>query len=164
MVSFQEESLSKALSFCAKITKDIMRNSIAQLVERQICLKVGGLIPSTVSFLFCRKDERMTISELKRILEDHVMDMELPPINVPAWKNEFKYVSYYKWAVNEYKIFILNYLGHNRAADIRSLIDWTENYIAMMEDMANLNLRADLPFYVATDVGRNILDILQAMN
>ena len=106
----------------------------------------------------------MTISELKRILEDHVMDMELPPINVPAWKNEFKYISYYKWAVNEYKIFILNYLGHNRTADIRSLIDWTENYVAMMEDLANLNLRADLPFFVATDVGRNILDILQAMN
>lgn len=106
----------------------------------------------------------MTLPELRRFLEDHVMDMQLPPVNVLAWKHEFSYVSYYRWAVMEYKIFILNYMTDLEYADISTLIDWTENFIAMMEDFTDLSLKANFPFFVAVDVGRNILDILQSMN
>lgn len=123
-----------------------------------------GFDSLSVSFIFCRKDEPMTLSELRRFLEDHVMDMQLPPVNVPAWKHEFSYISYYRWAVMEYKIFILNYMANRDYADISTLIDWTENFIAMMEDFTALNLKANFPFFVAVDVGRNILDILQSMN
>lgn len=106
----------------------------------------------------------MTISEIKLLLEDHVMDMQLPPINVPKWKQEFSYVSYYRWAVMEYKIFILNHLSGRDGADISTLIDWTENFIAMMEDLGALNPRKNMAFYVAVDVGMNILEILRCMN
>lgn len=106
----------------------------------------------------------MTISELKSILEDHVMDMQLPPMGVPAWRREFVHVSYYRWAVNEYKIFIMSFLPPDETADIRSFIGWTVNFIARMELLATMNQRAKVPFYVATDVGRNILDILEAMS
>ena len=106
----------------------------------------------------------MTLPEIRRFLEDHVMDMQLPPINVTAWKHEFSYISHYRWAVMEYKIFILNYMTDREYADISTLIDWTENFIAMMEDFTDLNLKANFPFFVAVDAGRNILDILQSMN
>ncbi len=105
----------------------------------------------------------MTVAEIRRFLEDHVMDMHLPPINVPSWKEEFRYVSYYRWAVMEYKIVILNYMADQERADILTLIDWTENFIAEMEDFTTVNLEHNFPFIVAVDVGRNILDILQAM-
>ena len=105
----------------------------------------------------------MTVAEIRRFLEDHVMDMHLPPINVPLWKEEFHYISYYRWAVMEYKIVILNYMADREHADILTLIDWTENFIAEMEDFATVNLENNFPFVVAVDVGRNILDILQAM-
>lgn len=105
----------------------------------------------------------MTFLELNTILEDHVMDMQLPPIGVPAWKREFKHVSYYRWAVNEYKTFVASLLPTDKAADIRSFLDLTENFIARMEILATMNQGAEEPFYVATDVGRNILDILEAM-
>ena len=105
----------------------------------------------------------MTVAEIRRFLEDHVMDMHLPPINVPLWKKEFKYISYYRWAVMEYKIVILNYMAYRESADILTMIDWTENFIAEMEDFATVNLEHNFPFVVAVDAGRNILDILQAM-
>jgi hypothetical protein len=106
----------------------------------------------------------MTVSEIKRLLEDHVMDMRLPPVNVPKWKQEFSYVSYYRWAVMEYKIFILNRLSDQEGADISTLIDWTEDFIAAMENLGVLNLRKNMAFYVAVDVGTNILEILRCMN
>ena len=115
-------------------------------------------------FYFFRKGEAMTVSEIKRLLEDHVMDMQLPPVNVPKWKQEFSYVSYYRWAVMEYKIFILNRLSDQEGADISTLIDWTEDFIATMENLGILNLRKNLAFYVAVDVGTNILEILRCMN
>ncbi len=105
----------------------------------------------------------MTVAEIRRFLEDHIMDMHLPPINVPSWKEEFLYVSYYRWAVMEYKIIILNYMAGRERANILTLIDWTENFIAEMEDFTIVNLEHNFPFIVAVDVGRNILDILQAM-
>nr|DAH22078.1 MAG TPA: hypothetical protein [Caudoviricetes sp.] len=105
----------------------------------------------------------MTVAEIRRFLEDHIMDMHLPPINVPSWKEEFQYVSYYRWAVMEYKIIILNYMADRERADIQTLIDWTENFIAEMEDFTTVNLEHNFLFFVAVDVGRNILDILQAM-
>lgn len=105
----------------------------------------------------------MTVAEIRRFLEDHVMDMHLPPINVPLWKKEFQYISYYRWAVMEYKIVILNYMADRESADILTLIDLTENFIAEMEDFATVNLEHNFPFLVAVSVGRNILDILQAM-
>lgn len=105
----------------------------------------------------------MTVPEIRRFLEDHVMDMQLPPINVSSWKEEFLYVSYYRWAVMEYKIVILSYMKNREYADISTLIDWTENFIAEMEDFTTVNLDCNFPFFVAVDAGRNILDILQAM-
>lgn len=105
----------------------------------------------------------MTVAEIRRFLEDHVMDMHLPPINVPLWKKEFQYISYYRWAVMEYKIVILNYMTDREIADILTLIDLTENFIAEMEDFATVNLEHNFPFVVAVDAVRNILDILQAM-
>lgn len=123
-----------------------------------------GFESLSVSFIFFRKDELMTLPEIRRFLEDHVMDMQLPPVNVLAWKHEFSYVSYYRWAVMEYKIFILNYMTDREYADISTLIDWTENFIAMMEDFTDLSPKANFSFFVAVDVGRNILDILQSMN
>lgn len=105
----------------------------------------------------------MTVAEIRRFLEDHVMDMHLPPINVPLWKKEFQYISYYRWAVMEYKIVILNYMADRESADILTLIDLTENFIAEMEDFATVNLEHNFPFVVAVDAGKNILDILQAM-
>lgn len=97
----------------------------------------------------------MSISNLRLILADYAMDIQLPK-DIPKYRSQFKNACYSKWAVDE----LLTYIIRKKE---KSPIDSTKEFINMMDKFSKMTEKDKNMWSIAKYVAADILDMFYAM-
>lgn len=105
----------------------------------------------------------MSIDQFMLLICDlYEMDEYYPPL-VVKYKKEFYQASYRQWAIQELKEFIVYRLSPRKEASVEDLMHATRDFIDMTTWYSKINKRNSFMFKVASDIGVDVLDLLNAM-
>jgi hypothetical protein len=107
----------------------------------------------------------MTTEQFNLILYDMFQeDICFPPLR-GKFKKEFKTMSYSKWAIEELKSFVAHKFYPCTNGTIEEFCEYVTEFTDKMFEYAGLspNPNSSFIFQTASDVGADVLDLLEAM-
>lgn len=90
------------------------------------------------------------------------IDVRMPPM-YGKWTNEYKKMSYSRWAIEELKTFILKKISPRRTGSIKEFCDITQEFIENMSRYSKKNSNTSQIFQYASETVSDILDVLYDM-
>ncbi len=108
----------------------------------------------------------MSFEQLELLLYDmYQMDAWFPP-PIFKFKTYFKNVSYSQWAIEEFKKYIadnVNFSCETSYIDLDEIIEKTKDFMQLLNQLSEVNLKTKQMFMVAWNVADDILDLLHSM-
>lgn len=105
----------------------------------------------------------MNVDQLDLIFYDICgIDVQMPPM-YGKWTNEYKKMSYSRWAIEELETFILKKISPRRTGSIKEFCDIIHEFIKNMSRYSKKNPNTGQIFQYASETASDILDVLYDM-